>query len=389
MRALLVLLLAAGCARPGDTANAAAGLEVRAIEPGGDSEGWRLEIVNHTEAPVALDDVPLRWDALQPSGDWVPADYDLGYGFPPTGERPSVVPAFGSVALDLAIRRGPGTYRVLPRFEDPEARPQLGVELSIVGWPSEIGRRGEALRERAAAEGCRPLARRIDQALRDDLEPDPLAELHLSTVDPERRTELAGEMLARGGFVDHLVRELEFAPLSEVTPLAGQIRHARPDVQRAVREVIARRMSELFERPEPIDVMDLRNFEQIADAWPDDVGPTLVERLATGPEEGVAAVELVNVFVYARSEGLTDHAAAILDALDARCAGAEDEALVEACASARERFSDPDGLWLVGRGWGSSHCGGYYSDPSPVCQSLRERWDALTTEAGEPEVVLH
>lgn len=377
-----MLALATGCALPVDITPEAVGVRLTA-ERG--EEGQDRLVLHNDSDQVLLRNV-TRLEAQEVDGSFTLVEERERLSFQPR-EQFSVGPGesfeLGPVGHDGIFEPRPGTYRRTHAFELGGEVHEVAIEFATVGWSDAQVLEAGALAARAEELECVQLGHTIERALLHRLEPDPLVSLHRRR-EGRARTDVAIEMVERGGFEGVLLEELTTASLGAVRPIASELTNRAE--MRTLRAEAALRMSELLVQEVPIeDRWDLVTLAQLASDWSETVLERLLERIRTGPEEGEVEIELIDTLVYADGELLDPNAEDILAAADVRCEGATD-ALAGSCERLRARFA-PGLHGGFGRGWGSSSCGGFFLDPPP-CTALYREWNTFLERAGEPETIV-
>ncbi|RLB55982.1 MAG: hypothetical protein DRJ42_04655 [Deltaproteobacteria bacterium] len=366
---------------------------------------WSLENASEEMASVGCEGgwcafPVMRVEALQGDGSWQERYAYVAGSLRGDGPReiwPAQAAALGGIQ-DL----DPGTYRVIARAEGFDGPVDVVRELAVVGWSEETMSRGQALLERAEAEGCARVASDISRALLSNIEPDLVLDLLRdageSAEDEDEdeaeareweRWRVLVEMVQRGMFVTELGDEVRQMAVEDAVSFAGLVsRHSSARQQPVLRRTVAARLMDAVDDWDaPLEVDLLQKLSSFEEQWPPHAPETLVARLDRGPESGLALAGLIDVLVYAPRGLFAADSTDILRILEARCDGVTEEELVSACERGIYSFT-PGFNGMYGRGFGtSSGCGGGWGAPTGVCGELSEEWQAIALEVGVPRAI--
>lgn len=380
---------------------APAGAQDAWIQPLPLRHGWSFEVVNASDDPVILSQparqrwTVVRFDARH-AGSWTPIAAISRFDLSTPGEiyAPLVVAPHDSLRLErkrvsLRIPRAPGEYRAVVLRRTADGAVSIVRKYSVSGWDAAVGATGGALRQRALQEGCEVLAKHIEAALAAFVEPDVLTALY-DQAPSTRRTMWARTMVRRGMFEGPLTYTLENAAWAEALPLALSVSNLRVGLQNGLRRAVVARFADRLEGRGAMEVGELRALERLGDVWSGRLVDALVEHLQARSETGAAEVALVELFMFARSDSLSNRRD-VIDAVADRCAGSR-PVLSRVCDAALSVLR-PRGCVIpsFGRRWPllTVTRPAPVRTPPPVCAAVRREWRQVATVAGRPQLTWH
>jgi hypothetical protein len=334
------------------------------------------------ESGFCWDPPLMRLEARQSDGSWAEVEPRLRHRVDRDALR-QVIPS-GSTHLAEAYDVPPGLFRATVRVETADGPVEVERELAVVGWSQAHAARGIALLGRAREEACF-VRWNLRTTLFRSVEADDVLTILETTTDDERLSVLMA-MFDRGVFVVELSEEVRGMDETTFDDFADRLADELRAYQKPVREAVALR---LFESVEPgtnaLTSRELSRLGRFQNSWPLHAPDALVLRLEDGPEEDDALAALVDLMVQAPLALFEADRRRILDALDARCAGAIGP-LEASCDEAKIHF-DPNEFHFAGLGLsGTSRCGGVGVVELGICAEIDASFQALTAEAGLPEV---